>query len=78
MRGQVLNLFGVTLRNGLAIFAGLILLIIPGIWLAHRLITCLPADYDLRVRKEAFDLQLMLNPSALPAPGPGTLPSILS
>ena len=171
MRGQALNLFGVTLLNGLAIFAGLILLIIPGIWLACRLITCVPAAlledlgardslersyrltegsagrafviyliyfvlaiiaaslftfpfdfmlgisaarhpdslrmwaalvqvgntiaetlvtpilliatavfyYDLRVRKEAFDLQLMMNPGSAPsAPSPGTLPSMLS
>jgi hypothetical protein len=33
--------------------------------------------YDLRVRKEAFDLQLMMNPGG-PAPaGPGSVPSIL-
>ena len=33
--------------------------------------------YDLRVRKEAFDLQLMMNPTG-PAPaGPGSVPSIL-
>jgi hypothetical protein len=35
--------------------------------------------YDLRVRKEAFDLQIMMNPNegALPAASTG-LPSILS
>lgn len=171
MRGQAMNLFGVTLLNGIAIVVGLILLIIPGIWLACRLIVCVPAAlledlgardslersyrltedsagrafviyliyfviamiaaslfafpfdfmvglstvrhpeavrmwlalaqvgntigetlitpilliatavfyYDLRVRKEAFDLQVMMNPgAATTAPNPGTLPSILS
>ncbi len=35
--------------------------------------------YDLRVRKEAFDLQLMMNPGAVTAaPSPGSLPSMLS
>lgn len=33
--------------------------------------------YDLRVRKEAFDLQFMMNPSAPPSVGPGSVPSIL-
>ena len=33
--------------------------------------------YDLRVRKEAFDLQFMLNPSAPPPAGPSSVPSIL-
>jgi hypothetical protein len=33
--------------------------------------------YDLRVRKEAFDLQFMMNPSAPPSAGPGSVPSIL-
>lgn len=166
-----MNLFGVTLLNGIAILVGLILLIVPGIWLACRLIVCVPAAlledlgardslersyrltedsagrafviyliyfvlaiivaslftypfdvmvalsvvkhpesvrtwlalaqvgntigetlitpilliatavfyYDLRVRKEAFDLQLMMNPGgATPAHTPGTLPSMLS
>jgi membrane-anchored glycerophosphoryl diester phosphodiesterase (GDPDase) len=171
MNGRVLNLFGVALLSGLAAVAGLILLIVPGFWLACRLVTCIPAAlledlgpgdalsrsfhltkgsagrafliyllyflllymglmifmfpfaivagiaaehhlgtatlwlaagqlgnfvafvlvtpfftiatavfyYDLRVRKEAFDLQLMMNPgAAVPAPSPGPLPSILS
>ena len=171
MRGQAMNLFGVTLLNGIAILVGLILLIVPGIWLACRLITCEPAAlledlgardslersyrltegsagrafviyllyfvmaiiaaslftypfdvmmalslrthpdsvriwlalaqvgntigetlitpilliatavfyYDLRVRKEAFDLQLMMNPGgSARAPGSSTLPSMLS
>jgi len=171
MRGQAMNLFGVTLLNGLAIFVGFIFLIIPGIWLACRLMTCVPAAlledlgardslersyrltegsagrafviyllyfvmaiiaaslftypfdvmmalslrthpdsvriwlalaqvgntigetlitpilliatavfyYDLRVRKEAFDLQLMMNPGgSARAPGSSTLPSMLS
>jgi hypothetical protein len=33
--------------------------------------------YDLRVRKEAFDLQLMMNPSGPTPAGPGSVPSIL-
>lgn len=171
MRGQATNLFGVTLLNGLAVGAATILLIIPGIWLACRLITCVPAAlledlgardslersyrltegsagrafviylvyfimaivaasifaypvdfmmvlsirthsesvrmwlalaqvgntigvtlttpilliataifyFDLRVRKEAFDLQLMMNPGGpAPAPSPSSLPSMLS
>jgi hypothetical protein len=169
MRGQAMNLFGVTLLNGLAVFVGLTLLIVPGIWLACRLIGCVPAAlledlgardslersyrltegsagrafviyliyfvvamiaasvfmfpfdfmvgisasrhpdslrmwaalaqvgntlgetlvtpilliatavfyYDLRVRKEAFDLQLM-NPGSAVAPGPGIVPSMFS
>ena len=34
--------------------------------------------YDLRVRKEAFDLQFMLNPDAPNVPRTGSLPSIIS
>jgi hypothetical protein len=166
--GQLAGLFGVILLNGLAVGAGFIFLIIPGIYLACRLITCVPAAlledlgareslerslfltkdnagrafliylfyfvltyasalliggpigvaiamhgkdpstlrilaalvqvatfligivigpilliatsvfyYDLRVRKEAFDLQLMMNPSGNIA-GPSRLPSIIS
>jgi hypothetical protein len=164
MRGHAANLFGVTFLNGLAVGAGLIALILPGIWLSCRLLVCVPAAlledlgpgsslgrsfeltkgyafrslviyvlyiflilvallvfmfpfqmvaaiftarnpevfnilsglslvgdfvatilvtpiltiatavfyYDLRVRKEAFDLQLMMNPSgAIPAAGSG-------
>ncbi|HEX4076430.1 MAG TPA: hypothetical protein VHX49_13600 [Candidatus Acidoferrales bacterium] len=170
MRGQALNLFGVTLLNGLAVGVGFLLLIVPGIWLACRLITCVPAAlledlgardslersyrltednagrafviflvylviamiagslfmypfdfmlaldlhrnpdsarmwlalaqvgnsiattlvtpilliatavfyYDLRVRKEAFDLQLMMNPAAAIAPKTSSVPSMLS
>jgi hypothetical protein len=33
--------------------------------------------YDLRVRKEAFDLQLMMNPGGTVPAGPGSVPSIL-
>jgi hypothetical protein len=33
--------------------------------------------YDLRVRKEAFDLQFMLDPHSPPPAGPGSVPSIL-
>jgi hypothetical protein len=43
MRGHALNLFGVLLLNGLAVLAAAILFIIPGVWLACRLITCVPA-----------------------------------
>lgn len=41
--GQLANLFGVLLLNGLAVMGGFILLIIPGIYIACRLITCVPA-----------------------------------
>jgi hypothetical protein len=34
--------------------------------------------YDLRVRKEAFDLQIMMNPLGGVAPSPTTLPTMLS
>jgi len=43
MRGQLGSLFGVTLLNGLAIMGAFLLLIIPGIYVACRLITCVPA-----------------------------------
>jgi hypothetical protein len=33
--------------------------------------------YDTRIRKEAFDLQFMMNPGAPPSAGPGSVPSIL-
>jgi hypothetical protein len=33
--------------------------------------------YDLRVRKEAFDIQFMMNPEFQRAPNPGGLPSII-
>jgi len=169
MWGQLANLFGVSLLNGLAILGATLFLIIPGIYVACRLITCIPAalledlgareslarsfrltkDYagrafviyllflailyactllfavpfgvgvalnannpamlrlwsafadvggfvaqvlvgpifliaisvfyfDLRVRKEAFDLQLMMNPSGAVSAGSPSVPSILS
>ena len=169
MWGHLLNLFGVSLLNGLAILGATFFLIIPGIYVACRLITCLPAAlledlgareslsrsfaltkdnagrafgiyviylvmlyaiimvftfpslfltamlakdpsmawislalvqigtfvagtlvgpffliatsvfyYDLRVRKEAFDLQMMMNPSGTVAPTISTAPSLLS
>jgi hypothetical protein len=169
MRGQAGSLLGVLILNGLAMFAGLILLIIPGIYVGCRLSTCVPAAllenlgprdslersfrltkdnagrafviyclyaaifyglflllafpfliafamsaknpgmarnwlalsqcgtsvatilvtpiftiattvfyYDLRVRKEAFDLQMMMNPNEAVAPAPAALPSMLS
>jgi hypothetical protein len=34
--------------------------------------------YDLRVRKEAFDLQIMMNPNEAALPTSGGLPSIIS
>jgi hypothetical protein len=43
MRGQLGSLFGVILLNGLAVMVATIFLIIPGIYLACRLITCIPA-----------------------------------
>jgi hypothetical protein len=43
MKGQLLSLLGVTILNGLAIMGGFIFLIIPGIYIACRLITCVPA-----------------------------------
>jgi hypothetical protein len=168
MRGKVLKLLGVTILNGLVVGAATILLIVPGIYMACRLITCVPAAlfedlgageslsrsydltkneagrafvifllyvvllavaivvfeapftflanfsvktpgmvhvwtaasqvgrflarvlvlpyltiatavfyYDLRVRKEAFDLQLMMNPGGpVQAPAPGAPPSL--
>jgi hypothetical protein len=169
MRGQLGSLFGVTLLNGLAIMGATIFLIIPGIYLACRLVTCVPAAlledlgpraslersfrltkdsagrsfvifllyfillyaaialfmfpflfmvgltakepgamriwsalaqvgnavaavlvgpfltiatavfyYDLRVRKEAFDLQVMMNPSGNFSSGTGGVPTMLS
>lgn len=43
MRGQLGNLFGVLTLNGLAVFGALILFIIPGIYVACRLLICVPA-----------------------------------
>lgn len=43
MWGQLANLFGVSLLNGLAILGATLFLIIPGIYVACRLITCIPA-----------------------------------
>jgi hypothetical protein len=34
--------------------------------------------YDLRVRKEAFDLQVMMNSSGIPSPGFAGVPTVLS
>jgi hypothetical protein len=169
MWGQLANLFGVMILNGLAVAAATIFLIIPGIYVACRLSTCIPAAlledlgarqslersfaltkdnagrafvifllyfallyatmflfmvpfgvllalsakdpslmrwamglmqvgnffgavlvgpifliatsvfyYDLRVRKEAFDLQMMMNPGGNPTSGSPTVPSLLS
>jgi hypothetical protein len=169
MRGQLGSLFGVILLNGLAVMGATLLLIIPGIYVACRLITCVPAAlledlgprdslersfrltkdsagrsfvifllyfimvyaaillfmfpflfmaglsarepgmmrmwlamsqvgsflagvlvnpfltiatavfyYDLRVRKEAFDLQVMMNPSGTIPTGTAGVPTILS
>jgi hypothetical protein len=167
--GEIGPLFGVVLLNGLAVGGALLLLVIPGIYVACRLLVCLPAAlieqrgpseslsrsfdltrdnagrafvilvlavvltygaqilfalpfgiamasaskdpamfqfwmamtqvsssiattlvrpvlliataifyYDLRVRKEAFDLQLMMNPDAPQGSRPSSLPSIIS
>jgi hypothetical protein len=169
MRGQLGSLFGVIFLNGLAVMGATLFLIIPGIYVACRLITCVPAGlledlgpraslersfrltkdsagrafvifflyfimvyaaillfmfpflfmaglsakepgmmrvwvslsqvgsflagvlvspfltiatavfyYDLRVRKEAFDLQLMMNPSGPIPSGTGRVPTMLS
>jgi hypothetical protein len=43
MRGEIANLFGVTMLSGLAMMGGFILLIIPGIYIACRLIAAVPA-----------------------------------
>jgi hypothetical protein len=43
MKGQLLNLLGVMILNGLATLAAFIFLIIPGIYVACRLCTCIPA-----------------------------------
>lgn len=43
VRGQLLNLLGVTALNFLAVMGATILLIIPGIYVACRLVTCVPA-----------------------------------
>jgi glycerophosphoryl diester phosphodiesterase family protein len=42
MRGQIGNLLGVTMLSGFAMVGGFILLIIPGIYIACRLITAVP------------------------------------
>lgn len=169
MRGQAGTLLGVLILNGLAVMIAFFCLIIPGVYVACRLITCIPATllenlgpreslersfaltkdnagrsfviyllylaisyailsllavpfmvavglsaknpemmtvwsmlmqvgaslatilvtpiftiastvfyYDLRVRKEAFDLQIMMNPNEAALPASGGLPSILS
>lgn len=168
MWGQLGNLLGVTILNGLAILGAMILLVIPGIYVACRLITCVPAAlledlgaseslgrsweltrdnagrsfliyllyfsilygimmvfvipftvivamfpkdptimrasmilmqvggfaasvfvtpflliatsvfyYDLRVKKEAFDLQMMMNPGNVSVPARSSIPTIL-
>lgn len=43
MWGQLANLFGVSLLNGLAVLVSALALIIPGIYVACRLVTCIPA-----------------------------------
>jgi hypothetical protein len=169
MRGQLANLFGVLFLSGLAMMGGFILLIIPGIYIACRLIVAVPASlledlgaraslersfkltkgyagrafviyvlyiillyaamflfmmpfaivmamsakdptmyrvwlavtqvgsfiatvlvspfftlaaavfyFDLRVRKEAFDLQVMMNPSGSVSPGTAGVPTTLT
>jgi hypothetical protein len=169
MWGQLLNLFVVSLLNGLAILGATLFLIVPGIYVACRLLTCVPAAlledlgareslerswgltkdnagrslviyalyvamlyaimvlvmipstvmaamsvkdpsmlrmsmvllqlgtflaeilvgpflliatsvfyYDLRVKKEAFDLQMMMNPGGVISAGNASVPSMLS
>lgn len=43
MKGQLANLFGVMFLNGVATVIAFIFLIIPGIYVACRLCTCIPA-----------------------------------
>jgi hypothetical protein len=43
VRGQLGSLLGVIILNGLAVMGATLLLIIPGIYVACRLITCVPA-----------------------------------
>jgi hypothetical protein len=43
MWGKLLNLFGVSILNGMVIGVATLLLIIPGIYMACRLIICVPA-----------------------------------
>jgi len=43
MWGQLLNLLGVSILNGLAIACATVFLIVPGIYVACRLLTCVPA-----------------------------------
>lgn len=43
MRGQFGSLLGVVMLNGMAVGVGFLLLIVPGIYLMCRLITCVPA-----------------------------------
>jgi hypothetical protein len=43
LRGEQGTLLGVVILNGLAIFAGFIFLIIPGIYIMCRLLVCVPA-----------------------------------
>jgi hypothetical protein len=170
MWGQLGNLFGVSVLNGIVVLIGMIFLIVPGIYLMCRLLTCVPAAlledlgardslersfaltkdnagrafaiyllyfamlygimmlftipsailmavmvakdpsmvwvmtalvqvgsfvaqtvvgpflliatavfyYDLRVRKEAFDLQMMMNPEGVTVPARSIVPSMLS
>jgi hypothetical protein len=170
MWGQLGNLFGVSFLNGMVVVIGMIFLIVPGVYLMCRLLTCVPAAlledlgardslersfaltkdnagrafviyllyfamlygimmlftipsvilmavmvtkdpsmvwvmtalmqvgsflaqvvvgpflliatavfyYDLRVRKEAFDLQMMMNPEGVAAPARSIVPSMLS
>lgn len=59
--GDLASLFGVIVLSGLAICGGLILLIIPGVYVACRLLVCLPAALiEKRSPREAlsrsFDL----------------------
>jgi len=41
--GQLANLFGVTMLSGICVFIGFICLVVPGVYLACRWITCVPA-----------------------------------
>ncbi|HUL35078.1 MAG TPA: hypothetical protein VL128_14425 [Candidatus Eisenbacteria bacterium] len=69
MRGQLLNLLGVSILNSVAVLIATIFLIIPGIYMACRLITCVPAALleDLGARESLERSFALTKGSAWPA-----------